>query len=70
MKSTLRAFFYLHLTGLGLIGIGLYLLFFGGETAQQANGMLLVAVTLGLGGLMISPYPVVKAVQWMHEKDS
>jgi hypothetical protein len=69
MDSMLKIFFYLHLVGLALIGIGLYLLLFGGG-GQEVNGMLLIATTLGLGGLMISPYPVVKAIQWMHKKDN
>lgn len=70
MKSMIKKFFYLHLVGLILIGIGLYLLLSGTETGQGANGMLLIAVTLGMGGLMISPYPVVKAIHWMHSKDN
>ena len=69
MDSMLKIFFYLHLVGLALIGIGLYLLLFGGG-GQEVNGMLLIATTLGLGGLMISPYPVVKAIRWMHKKDN
>jgi hypothetical protein len=70
MGSLLKLFFYLHLVGLILIGTGLYLLLLGGEMAHEKNGMLLIAMTLGLGGLMISPYPVVKAIQWMHKKAS
>jgi len=69
MDSMLKIFFYLHLAGLALIGIGLYLLLYGGG-GLEVNGMLLIAATLGLGGLMISPYPVVKAIQWMHKKDN
>jgi hypothetical protein len=68
MDSMLKIFFYLHLVGLALIGVGLYLLLLGGG-GQEVNGMLLIATTLGLGGLMISPYPVVKAIQWMHKND-
>lgn len=68
MESMLKIFFYLHLAGLTLIGIGLYLLLLG-DGGQEVNGMLLIATTLGLGGLMISPYPVVKAIQWMHKKE-
>ena len=68
MDSMLKIFFYLHLVGLALIGVGLYLLLLGGG-GQEVNGMLLIATTLGLGGLMISPYPVVKAIQWMHKKE-
>ena len=68
MESMLKIFFYLHLCGLVLIGLGLYLFLYGGG-GQELNGMLLIATTLGLGGLMISPYPVVKAIQWMHKKE-
>jgi len=69
MESMLKIFFYLHIVGLILIGIGLYLLLYGGA-GQEINGMLLIAATLGLGGLMISPYPVVKAINWMRSNDT
>jgi hypothetical protein len=69
MKSAIKIFFYLHIIGLILIGIGLYFLLYGGA-GGEVNGMVLIAMTLGLGGLMISPYPMVKAIQWMHKEGS
>lgn len=69
MESMLKIFFYLHIVGLILIGVGLYLLLYGGA-GQEINGMFLIAATLGLGGLMISPYPVVKAIHWMRSNDT
>lgn len=64
----IKLFFYLHMAGLALIAIGLYLLLIHPTASSDISGMTWIATTLGLGGLMISPYPVVKAVQWMQKQ--
>lgn len=64
----LKVFFYLHLAGLALIGVGLYLLLFTGLT-QQVSGMVAVSSALGLGGVLTSPYPVVKFITWSRQQD-
>lgn len=64
----LKVFFYLHLTGLALIGVGLYLLLLTEQT-QQVSGMVAVSSALGLGGVLISPYPVVKFITWSRQQD-
>ena len=64
----LRVFFYLHLAGLTLIGVGLYLLLFTEQT-QQVSGMVVVSSALGLGGVFISPYPVIKFIAWSQQQD-
>lgn len=64
----LKVFFYLHLAGLALIGVGLYLLLFT-DLTQQVSGMVAVSSALGLGGVLISPYPVVKFITWSQQQD-
>lgn len=64
----LKVFFYLHLAGLALIGVGLYLLLLTEQT-QQISGMVAVSSALGLGGVLISPYPVVKFITWSRQQD-
>lgn len=65
----LRLFFYLHLAGLALIGVGLYLLLMT-DTTQTVGGMVAASSALGIGGVMISPYPVVKFIQWSQKQSS
>jgi len=59
----LKIFFYLHLIGLGLIGLGLYWLLLS-DMPSTVNGMVMLSSALGLGGVMISPYPVIKFIAW------
>jgi len=61
----IRLFFYLHLAGLCLLAVGAYLLFGVENSTREVNDILLVSVCSGLGMLLISPYPVVKAMSWM-----
>jgi len=63
-----RFFFYLHLIGLGLIGLGLYILLLT-ESAGQVSGMVMLSSALGIGGVMISPYPVIKFIEWSKHQD-
>ena len=58
----IKLFLYLHLGGLSLLGVGLFL-FFGSE--DSVNSIMQVSICIGLGLLLISPYPVVKAIGWM-----
>ena len=62
----IRLFFYLHLVGLCLIAVGVYLLFGVENSTREVNDILLVSICIGLGLLLISPYPVVKAISWMR----
>lgn len=61
----IRIFLALHWLGLTFVLGGLYLWFFGDASEGNMNGMLWTATLLGIGGLLISPYPIVKAFQWM-----
>ncbi|MDO6460262.1 hypothetical protein Q4485_06105 [Granulosicoccaceae sp. 1_MG-2023] len=61
----IRAFFYLHLAGLLVLLAGL-VWYFGGDADGRTTGtMVAISSLLGLGLMMISPWPVVKAIQWM-----
>jgi len=64
----LKAFFYLHLIGLGLIAFGLYLLLLT-DAASQVPGMVMLSTALGIGGVMISPYPVIKFIAWARSAE-
>jgi len=59
----LKLFFYLHLIGLSLIGLGLYWLLLS-DMPSTVNGMVMLSSALGLGGVMVSPYPVIKFIAW------
>jgi len=61
----IRLFFYLHLAGLCLLAVGVYLFFGAESSAREVNDILLVSVCSGLGMLLISPYPVIKAISIM-----
>jgi len=61
----IRLFLYLHLLGLCLIAIGAYLFLGAGDSVRGVDDIMGVAVCTGLGLLLISPYPVVKAISLM-----
>ena len=63
----IRIFLYLHLAGLGLIACGLYLLLLT-DTSSQVSGMVMLSTALGLGGVLVSPYPVIKFIQWANRQ--
>ena len=64
----LKLFLYLHLAGLLVLAAGVCLYVVQPET-EGMSSMLMIASALGLGLMMISPYPVVKAIQWMMKQD-
>ncbi len=47
------------------MAVGAYLLLGSENSDPGVNDVLGVAVCIGLGLLLISPYPVVKAIGWM-----
>ena len=63
----LKFFFYLHFAGLLVLAAGV-VGYFSQSELQGATSMVGIASALGLGLMMISPYPVVKAVQWMMKQ--
>lgn len=64
----LRIFLLLHWVGIVLVSVGIYLWFFSEAKTGDVSQMLWTAATLGIGGLLMSPYPVVKAFEWMAKK--
>lgn len=65
----MKIFFYLHLTGLVFLSIGLWLLFFDATASLAVDGMMWIASALGMGLMLVSPWPVVKVLQWMQRED-
>jgi NADH:ubiquinone oxidoreductase subunit 4 (subunit M) len=61
----IKIFFYCHLAGLFLLAAGIYLIFQSQDGIQEVNNLLIISLCIGLGLLLVSPYPVVKAVSWM-----
>ena len=63
----IKIFLYLHILGLGLIAAGLYLLLLT-DASAQISGMVALSSALGLGGVLVSPYPVIKMIQWAQRQ--
>lgn len=60
----LSLFLVLHWLGLVAVLAGGYALLATNVTAEL-SGMMATSIALGLGLLMMSPYPVVKMILWM-----
>lgn len=61
----MKIFLYLHIAGLLLVVTGLYLLLLSPGTLQTVGGITWISLSLGIGLVLVSPYPVIKAIQWM-----
>ncbi|WP_208764165.1 hypothetical protein [Shewanella aestuarii] len=57
----------LHYIGSLMMLFGGYLLLFT-QTSQQIDGMMVVASLIGLGLLMMAPYPVALVIEWSHRQ--
>ena len=67
----MKLFLYLHVFGIIILLGGVVAYLYPENGPQTTGAMVGVASAIGLGLLMISPYPVVKAMQWMmHESAS
>ena len=64
-----KIFKILHMFGLLSVGIGagLYLLT---DVANEISGMLLVASLIGIGLLVMAPYPVALVFDWAQKQNS
>lgn len=60
----LTLFLILHWVGVVAVLTGGYLLL-ATEVTAQMPGMFGVSIAIGLGLLIMSPYPVIKVIQWM-----
>ncbi|EGM71517.1 hypothetical protein [Shewanella sp. HN-41] len=69
IKSIMNLLKFLHWLGVLMLvcGIGIYLLT---QWSQEISGMLLISTLIGLGLVLMSPYPVVLFVQWAKRQDA
>lgn len=65
----LKFFFYLHVLGLLMLATGLAWYAMPQETSSSPS-MVGVASLIGLGLMFISPYPVIRAMQWMMRQEA
>ncbi|OLQ80520.1 hypothetical protein BIT28_15710 [Photobacterium proteolyticum] len=59
----IRLFKVLHVVGLLMVIAGIALLM-ATEVGQTVNGMLAISSLIGIGGVLISPFPVALFLQW------
>jgi len=57
-----------HWVGVLMLMIGLAIYAFTSLT-QEINGMLIVATLIGLGLVMMSPFPIVMFFQWARSQE-
>ncbi|MCU8009601.1 hypothetical protein ACRN9F_12050 [Shewanella oncorhynchi] len=67
-KSTLNLLKFLHWLGVLMLvcGFGFYMLT---QWSLEISGMLLISSLIGLGLVLMSPYPVVLFIQWAKRQD-
>ncbi|WP_415775879.1 hypothetical protein ACMYQ1_04145 [Shewanella oncorhynchi] len=67
-KSTLNLLKFLHWLGVLMLvcGLGFYMLT---QWSLEISGMLLISSLIGLGLVLMSPYPVVLFMQWAKRQD-
>lgn len=67
-KSTLNLLKFLHWLGVLMLvcGLGFYMLT---QWSLEISGMLLISSLIGLGLVLMSPYPVVLFIQWAKSQD-
>ncbi|WP_280925444.1 MULTISPECIES: hypothetical protein [Shewanella] len=65
----IKALKLLHYLGSMLLMLGCYLHLFT-DTSLRAQGMLIVASCIGIGLVMMAPFPVALMIQWAKNQDS
>ena len=65
----IKALKLLHYLGSMLLMLGCYLHLFT-DTSQRAQGMLIVASCIGLGLVLMAPFPVALMIQWAKNQDN
>ncbi len=63
----IKLFLYLHIAGLLLLSVGIVGLLYSDQGGKSVELMTGIASAIGLGLLMISPYPVIKVIQCMKK---
>lgn len=68
IKIIMNLLKFLHWLGVLMLvcGLGIYLLT---QWSLDISGMLLIATLIGLGLVLMSPFPVVLFVQWAKRQD-
>lgn len=66
-KNVINYLKMLHWLGLSMLLCGVGLLFFT-EMSQQVTGMMIIACLVGLGMVMMSPFPIALFLQWAKEQ--
>ncbi|GIU16655.1 hypothetical protein [Shewanella glacialipiscicola] len=68
IKNTMNLLKFLHWLGVLMLvcGLGLYMLT---QWSLDISGMLVIASLIGLGLVLMSPYPVVLFIQWAKRQD-
>ncbi|QDZ92234.1 hypothetical protein D0436_18225 [Shewanella decolorationis] len=68
IKSTMNLLKFLHWLGVLMLvcGLGSYMLT---QWSLEISGMLLISSLIGLGLVLMSPYPVVLFIQWAKRQD-
>ncbi|WP_413494604.1 hypothetical protein [Shewanella baltica] len=68
IKSTMNLLKFLHWLGVLMLvcGLGFYMLT---QWSLEISGMLLISSLIGLGLVLMSPYPVVLFIQWAKRQD-
>ncbi|WP_192021500.1 hypothetical protein [Shewanella sp. WPAGA9] len=62
-----KIFKVMHLVGLFMVGCGAYFYLLT-DMANEINGMLLVASLIGIGLLIMAPYPVALVFDWAQKQ--
>ncbi len=65
----IKSFLYLHIFGLIFFIYGVASLLLPQKEIISIGTMTFISSAIGLGLLFMSPYPVVKAIQWMKRQD-
>ncbi|ABM26124.1 MULTISPECIES: hypothetical protein [Shewanella] len=68
VKSTLNLLKFLHWLGVLMLvcGVGVYMLT---QWSLDISGMLFISSLIGLGLVLMSPYPVVLFIQWAKQQE-
>ena len=68
IKNTMNLLKFLHWLGVLMLvcGLGLYMFT---QWSLDISGMLVIASLIGLGLVLMSPYPVVLFIQWAKRQD-
>ncbi|PWF63709.1 hypothetical protein CBX96_09575 [Shewanella sp. BC20] len=68
IKITMNLLKFLHWLGVLMLvcGLGIYMLT---QWSLEISGMLLISSLIGLGLVLMSPYPVVLFIQWAKRQD-